>query len=93
MKYPVQLHLGTLGQWIATFPDFPTVRAESIDLQHARELAKDLLIEFIVDQIENHRPLPAPSTCRLGQEMISLPKSISLLIKAFQSNKNHSLSL
>lgn len=93
MKYPVQLHLGKEGQWIASFPDFPTVKVESVDLQHARELAKDLLIELIVDQIENQRTLPAPSTCRLGQEMISLPKSISLLIKAFRSNKNHSLSL
>lgn len=77
--YPANLKKD--GKFIlVTFPDIPEAITQGNNLDHAMEMAAEVLESAMEFYLEERRLVPAPSKAKRGQFLVELPASISAKI-------------
>lgn len=59
--YPAIFHKAEEGGFWITFPDIPECMTQGYDMQHAYEMAVDVLGLALTSREEEHEEIPAPS--------------------------------
>lgn len=76
MQYPARFEQAAEGGYTVTFRDIPEALTQGDTLEDARAMAADALLTAMDFYVEDHRPVPGPSTPEAGEEMIALPASV-----------------
>lgn len=82
MKYPVHLIFTDDLFCQATFPDHPGIVVAGPDPSSTMEKATMVLIDTLSNLLKSDCPVQMPSTCRLGQQLISIPEEMAIRIQA-----------
>ncbi|CAD6513506.1 Antitoxin HicB [Paraburkholderia kirstenboschensis] len=76
-RYPARLEPAEEGGFVVTFRDIPEAITQGDTLDEARSMAADALLSAMDFYFEDKRPVPAPSKVKKGEELISIPASVS----------------
>ncbi|UEP42984.1 type II toxin-antitoxin system HicB family antitoxin [Burkholderia sp. B21-005] len=76
MRYPALIEPDEDG-FMVSFRDIPEALTGGKTVEEAREMAADALLTSMDFYFEDRRPVPAPSKAKKGEELISLPASVS----------------
>ncbi|MGF6771001.1 antitoxin HicB [Paraburkholderia sp. GAS199] len=79
LRYPAVFRRDGDG-FVVTFRDIPEAITQGDSLDGARSLGADALLTAMDFYFEDKRPVPTPSTAKKGEELISLPASVSAKI-------------
>ncbi|WP_324251287.1 type II toxin-antitoxin system HicB family antitoxin [Burkholderia sp. B21-005] len=76
LRYPALIEPDEDG-FMVSFRDIPEALTGGKTVEEAREMAADALLTSMDFYFEDRRPVPAPSKAKKGEELISLPASVS----------------
>ncbi|PJJ97038.1 antitoxin [Lysobacteraceae bacterium NML75-0749] len=74
MQYPAQFKKTETG-YIVKFRDIPEALTQGATMEEAQAQAADALLTAMDFYFEDRRPVPAPSSPRGGERLVSLPAS------------------
>lgn len=76
LSYPARFEADGDG-YVVTFRDIPEAITQGDTLEEARSMAADALLTALDFYFEDRRAVPAASRARKGEELVSLPASVS----------------
>lgn len=76
IKYPVRIDPDGPA-FVVSFRDIPEALTQGDTLEEARAMAADALLTAMDFYVEDHRPVPAPSKAKAGEELVALPASVA----------------
>ena len=82
MKYPVLITFNERLTCFASFPDHPRIKVEGPDPSTTLQSATQLLTESISAQLNGKEPVPMPSPCKLGYQLIPVPEDLARRVAA-----------
>lgn len=89
MKYPAEFKVSGNGRYIVTFRDIPEANTQGDNEAEALEMAADALLTSMEFYFEDNRPVPAPSSPRIGERLIALPLSVSAKVLLLNAMAEH----
>ena len=80
MKYPAQIQFSKTLTCKVTFPDYPNIQVEGVNRELTITKARNLLIKTLMSRLSVQGPVPMPSACRLGQQLVKIPEDLAVRI-------------
>ncbi|WP_310633735.1 type II toxin-antitoxin system HicB family antitoxin [Paraburkholderia sp.] len=77
LRYPARFEPAEEGGFVVTFRDVPEAITQGDSIEEARSMAADALLTAMDFYFEDKRPVAAPSKARKGEELVSLPATVS----------------
>lgn len=77
LRYPARFKPAEEGGFVVTFRDIPEAITQGDSIEEARAMAADALLTAMDFYFEDRRPVPAPSKAKRGEELVTLPATVS----------------
>jgi antitoxin HicB len=89
---PARLTEDEAGFWLVTFPDFPEAATDARTREDALRESVDCLEEAVAGRLKRGDDVPAPSPCRPGETLVTLPALHAMKAALYQSLRGARLS-
>lgn len=77
LRYPARFEPAEEGGFVVTFRDVPEAITQGDSIEDARAMAADALLTAMDFYFEDKRPVAPPSKAQKGEELVSLPATVS----------------
>jgi len=85
LSYPVKVTRTSPNTIMAEFRDVPGAMTEAATEQEALYWAKDALLVLLSGYMDKHRPIPAPSERRRGEQLVEVPPMQAMKLAIYQA--------
>lgn len=86
LAYPAHFEPAPEGGYVITFRDLPEALTQGDDDDDALLMAEDVLGCVIEWRMDDGRPIPAPSSARTGERLISVPAAVMAKLAVTRTN-------